>query len=124
MGIHAVAGLRTAVEESGEWIHAWCDHCGHAKRYMERVCAAGAPAEVSSWKCEDCKIYKVLQAKQCPGCGVMTEKTGGCNHITCVVPTCGVHWCFFCGVKSDENEIYEHMENEHEGIYDDGLDEE
>jgi len=122
MGIHAVAGLRTAVDESGKWIFAWCTHCGHAKRYMERVCAAGAPAEVRLWKCEDCKIYKDAQAKQCPGCGVMTEKAGGCNHITCTVPGCGAHWCFFCGEKSEEYEIYDHMENEHGGLYDDGMD--
>ena len=122
MGIHAVAGLRTAVEESGEWIYAWCSHCGHAKRYMERVCAAGAPADVTSWKCENCEIYEDLQTKKCPGCGVMTQKTGGCDHIQCAVPTCGVHWCFFCGEKPDENEIYEHIENEHEGLYDYGSD--
>lgn len=46
MGIHAVADLRAAVEESGEWIFAWCKDCGRAKQYMERVCANGAPREV------------------------------------------------------------------------------
>src|ERR1019366_6000138 len=117
MGIHAVADLRSAVDKSGEWIYAWCDRCGHAKPYMERVCAAGAPAEVSNWKCEDCLIQKADQAKECPGCGVLTEKISGCDHIECSVPDCGVHWCFFCGAKSTGSEIYEHMRLEHGGYY-------
>jgi hypothetical protein len=27
-----------------------------------------------------------------------------------------VHWCYACGVESSEGEIYDHMEEEHEGL--------
>ncbi|KAF8861950.1 hypothetical protein BDZ45DRAFT_617826 [Acephala macrosclerotiorum] len=118
MGIHAVGDLRTAVEEKGEWIFAWCRTCSFAKRYMERVCAGGAPAEVSDWSCDDCKEYKGGEkTKQCPGCGTWTEKSAGCDHITCTVPDCCTHWCFFCGKEETRATIYDHMRVEHGGFY-------
>lgn len=70
-GIHTVANLKQAVSEKGEWIYAWCRRCDHAKQYMERVCAAGAPAEINNWECEECEAIgrKPLMFKNCPGCG-------------------------------------------------------
>ena len=124
MGIHAVADLRDAVRDKGEWISAWCRQCGHAKRYIERVCAAGAPPEVANFTCDDCRVLKdAPKSKECPGCGTMTEKTYGCDHITCTVPGCGAHWCYFCGGRFDVGTIYTHMSDEHGGYYD-GLAEE
>ncbi|KAL2074826.1 hypothetical protein VTL71DRAFT_8605 [Oculimacula yallundae] len=117
MGIHAVGNLRTAVEEKGEWISAWCGKCGHAKRFMERLCAAGAPIEVTNWTCDACKNVKHESVKECPGCGTMTEKISGCDHITCTVEGCGAHWCFYCGENSDESSIYAHMNEAHGGFY-------
>ncbi len=35
--------------------------------------------------------------KECPGCTVMTEKTHGCNKISC--ENCKTRWCFYCGKK-------------------------
>lgn len=35
--------------------------------------------------------------KECPKCGVMTEKTAGCDKIDC--PNCKTKWCFYCGKK-------------------------
>ena len=32
--------------------------------------------------------------KKCPGCGIITEKNNGCNHITCA--KCGHQWCWIC----------------------------
>jgi len=118
MGIHAVGDLKTAVEESGEWIFAWCKDCGRAKQFMERVCAAGAPPEIKGWKCEICREWKGdVSMKKCPGCGTMTEKVSGCDHITCTVNGCGTHWCFFCGGKFDQDTIYPHMNEHHGGYY-------
>lgn len=34
-------------------------------------------------------------AKACPGCGVRTLRTMGCNHMTCT--QCSMHWCWVCG---------------------------
>ncbi|KAF2805184.1 uncharacterized protein BDZ99DRAFT_114835 [Mytilinidion resinicola] len=168
-GIHAVGGLKTAVEERGQWIHAWCVECGHACRYVERVCARGAPAEVKDWECEDCIRYieamnsanenainELLEQqeledrgirlpqgrggnraqralrqgytrhkiggsrvviKKCPKCGVDSQKDSGCNHVMCPVRGCGTHWCWECGGAFDELVIYEHMADEHDGMY-------
>lgn len=54
MGVHAVGGLQNAIAERGEWVYAWCAECGFARRCIERVCARGAPHEVSDWICEEC----------------------------------------------------------------------
>jgi hypothetical protein len=89
MGIQAVADLQKAADEAGTWISAWCSGCDHAKRVMERVCAAGAPPEFESWnlwRCEACKFGEKFKAKKyqatlkkCPGCG---WDTGGSNLLT------------------------------------------
>lgn len=97
LGIHAVGNLRSAMEDAGGWIYAWCSHCSHARRYAERICAAGAPAPITNWSCDQCESFRDARAQQtcykaCPGCGTMTERTGGCGHITCPVPACETHW--------------------------------
>ncbi|OBT42796.1 hypothetical protein VE00_06586 [Pseudogymnoascus sp. WSF 3629] len=118
-GIHAVAELEDAVKEAGEWIYAWCEACGVAKQYMQRVCANGAPPEVKGWKCEPCETAKVGERfKACPGCGTMVEKVDGCDHITCTVEGCETEWCFVCRGVFDEETIYGHMEEEHGGYGD------
>jgi hypothetical protein len=55
MGIHAVGNLAVAVQEQGSWIYAWCQECGFAKQYLERVCARGMPAEIEGWTCDVCR---------------------------------------------------------------------
>lgn len=115
-GVHAIGQLKAAVQNSG-WIYGWCVDCGMAKEYMERVCARGMPEAVEGWSCEHCELAKdpgSQKTKACPACGVMTEKTGGCDHIECV---CGAHWCFFCGEEQDEHNIYAHMSAAHGGYY-------
>lgn len=53
--------------------------------------------------------------RECPGCSVATEKTGGCNHITC---RCGADWCFVCGERGkDSGAVYAHMSASHGGWY-------
>lgn len=83
------------------------------------MCAAGAPAELSDWVCESCKFdpEDAKNIKHCPNeeCRVAIQKTSGCNHMEC--SACGQHWCWCCGEKSTEGEIYGHMENEHGGYY-------
>ncbi|EME44212.1 hypothetical protein DOTSEDRAFT_71894 [Dothistroma septosporum NZE10] len=123
MGVHAVANLCNAVKDRGEWIYAWCTDCGCARRYMERVCANGAPPHAERWQCEECRDLKaegkVVKTRPCPGCGIETEKISGCDHIECEVPGCRVHWCFHCGEAKAEEEIYGHMNEAHGGYYGD-----
>ncbi|KAH7341183.1 hypothetical protein BKA66DRAFT_479243 [Pyrenochaeta sp. MPI-SDFR-AT-0127] len=64
MGIHAVGDLRMAVEERGQWIHAWCYDCGKARRYMERECVRGAPEAIERWKCEECSVSAFERARR------------------------------------------------------------
>ncbi|KAI0428447.1 hypothetical protein F5Y09DRAFT_357734 [Xylaria sp. FL1042] len=119
-GITSLGNLRRAVDEAGSWIYAWCDSCGTAKRFMERACAQGPPPELRQWECEDCAERKQKPDEDircCPGCGVPTERTGGCGHITCTVPDCETHWCYFCGIAVDPTQIYIHMAQEHDGWY-------
>lgn len=35
--------------------------------------------------------------KLCPGCRTPTEKSGGCNHMTC--PRCQYQWCWICQIE-------------------------
>lgn len=123
-----LGNLREAVAEAGSWIYAWCNDCGLAKQLMERVCANGAPPELSRWSCEECRANRPaatgapeevkIQVRHCPECDTATEKLEGCNHITC---PCGTHWCFKCGAKSEDGTdswVYQHMTEAHGGIYD------
>lgn len=129
LGLNVLGNLRAAVEQAGTWIYAWCNDCGLAQEFAERVCARGAPPEVTEWRCADCEAKAAARIgaggqegvaqrhRPCPGCGTMTEKMGGCDHISCTVPGCNAHWCFFCGELVGEAAIYEHMSREHGGWY-------
>jgi len=44
-------------------------------------------------------LAKEIGAKECPGCRRLTEKNGGCNHMTC--QQCRCHWCWICGERID-----------------------
>lgn len=158
MGIHAIGNLQEAVKKKGQWIYSWCKDCATAKPYLERVCARGAPPEVTDWTCQDCQLAAAeaarrqadwiaaetarmeregrhmhwetrmalqqeaeerasklkLVTKGCPHCGVQTEKSMGCGHMTCI---CGKHWCWFCGEKQNGDEVYDHMSEVHGGWY-------
>ncbi|KAI1333648.1 hypothetical protein F5Y15DRAFT_410212 [Xylariaceae sp. FL0016] len=106
-GITSLRDLRGAVEESEYWVHAWCESCDTAKRFMERMCAQGHPPPLRNWECDDCKKGNFLEeeTRPCPGCG-------------CAVPTCGVHWCYFCSeMFVNYGQIYEHITTEHGGAY-------
>lgn len=170
-GIHAVGDLMTALNEQGQWIHAWCRTCGRARRHLERDCARGAPEQVEDFTCEECRFQaferanaaeeearreadavmrmaigldeterriRVAEAqrqvalaerarleldypvKKCPGCGVRSQKSNGCDHLMCPIKTCGVHWCWNCAKVFDQYEIYDHMSEDHGGWDDRG----
>ena len=70
----------------------------------------------SCFKCQqpwhdplDCEMFKkwmkrssshitsnwiTANTKDCPKCGISTQKNGGCNHMTC--KTCRYEWCWQC----------------------------
>ena len=43
--------------------------------------------------------------KKCPKCSIITEKNGGCNHITCT--KCGYQWCWLCNNECNLNHFKE-----------------
>jgi len=64
---------------------------------------------------------KTVITQNCPGCSLVTDKLPHtCNHATCIY--CHLHFCWKCGYHAnnyrDGNEIYTHMNNKHNGIYD------
>jgi ariadne-1 len=42
------------------------------------------------------RAFASLNVKKCPKCGVPTERSSGCAHITC---RCGYHYCYLCSGK-------------------------
>lgn len=47
--------------------------------------------------------------KNCPGCGVASEKTKDCNHLKC--PRCKTDWCYLC-----ESKLCSKNPNQHYGV--------
>jgi len=41
------------------------------------------------------RAWRSQNTRNCPKCGVATEKNEGCNHMTCFV--CKTGWCWLCG---------------------------
>ncbi|CAJ1959325.1 unnamed protein product [Cylindrotheca closterium] len=42
------------------------------------------------------KIWMKANTKACPQCEVLIEKNDGCNHMTCVNPSCRYEFCWIC----------------------------
>ena len=38
-------------------------------------------------------VAQLANARSCPGCSLRTQRTEGCNHMTC---PCGYEWCYVC----------------------------
>jgi len=64
MGIQAVGDLQEAVDNSGEWVYAWCVECSKAKQHVERVCAAGITRELTDWTCGGCEQLREEAAQR------------------------------------------------------------
>lgn len=93
------------------FVFASCIKCLNVKPALEKVCANTEEVEINNWKCDECRTLVVgdnytADNKKCYNCGIMVEKTGGCNHITCI---CKSHWCWTCENGFSIGEIYDHM---------------
>ncbi|KAH9126066.1 hypothetical protein AeMF1_003450 [Aphanomyces euteiches] len=86
------------------YYYGWCGSCGDVKEWMEKQCSREAPQ--SKFECVFCSTPQVGNLPHCPGCNAKTEKTEGCDHITCI---CGQHWCYRCGKGFLASEIYTHL---------------
>ncbi|KAL7722741.1 RBR-type E3 ubiquitin transferase [Entamoeba marina] len=71
----------------------FCFGCGKGK-HQPATCE-----ELRNWESmfsEESESLKAITAisKPCIKCGLMTERTKGCNHMTC--PKCHAEWCWMC----------------------------
>lgn len=117
---------RSKLELRADVYYGWCASCFQIKEAMPRECATEPPA-LRNWQCEECQEKRLAKrldqdeesvrarTRQCPGCGMGTVKSYGCDHMSC---PCGTHWCWRCGEAHPEDSIYEHMEEAHGDIGD------
>lgn len=105
------------------WYHGWCKDCDTLKPVVEKRCSQEPPA-LLQWSCEECVAQKTnretMSHKPCPGCGVLTERNGGCAHMTCPQikedgDRCNTNWCWLCGYIERRGDIYSHISREHGG---------
>ncbi|KAH9912633.1 uncharacterized protein BXZ73DRAFT_107363 [Epithele typhae] len=70
--------------------YAWC-----------KMCSQALDPSGPKHSCDGSSELRHLMGergwKACPGCDTPTEKTGGCNHMTCMSPACNTHFCYLCG---------------------------
>jgi hypothetical protein len=110
--------------------YGWCRICNQIKIAGDVACdaAQAEPNFAGRFECDDCRIAITnaqpnIDVKMCPNpdCGIATEKTSGCNHITC--GNCRTHWCYVCqGIfpynqihTGSPTDIYRHMSDAHGG---------
>jgi hypothetical protein len=96
--------------------YAWCKKCLKHDEIGDKICSVDIP-NIQNYICKICKPIEFVEikTKECPKCFVKTEKTSGCNHISCI---CGTHWCYECGKDCETySNTYDHMHNIHGRIY-------
>ena len=129
---------RQCARGAPETVQQWkCEDCNDAalerarlaveaaRRELERIdrlnaeirAAARAAAQWDLQRAEARRKNLECPVRECPGCKVPTQKTYGCDHMEC---PCGAHWCWACGEKGElGNDIYEHIDRVHGGLYGD-----
>jgi len=118
----SLARLTTDLDPSS--LYAWCVACDRLCPVAERACCDDDPPDLVTtlrdFRCDACVLPRGGAASSttfhtktmaCPGCGVCTQKTFGCDHMTCV---CGQHWCWVCGAAGGSaTEIHDHIGEMH-----------
>ncbi|KAJ6514905.1 hypothetical protein C8R47DRAFT_961645 [Mycena vitilis] len=70
--------------------HAWCKAC-------QQAIVIGGPKHSCDGSSELEHLMKTRGWKHCPGCKTPFQKSSGCNHMTCMSPSCNTHFCYLCG---------------------------
>ncbi|KAL4067477.1 hypothetical protein V8B97DRAFT_927613 [Scleroderma yunnanense] len=70
--------------------HTWCKNC-------QQEITSNGPKHTCDGSSELKHLVKQMGWKHCPRCKTPVQKTGGCNHMTCVTPGCNSHFCYKCG---------------------------
>lgn len=82
--------------------YSFCDMCDEHPYHIDRVCYGPLSDDIKLLLASSDKY------KPCPVCKIPSEKAGGCDHITCGNIACGVHWCWRCLQKLNQNDPYRH----------------
>jgi hypothetical protein len=77
----------------------YCFH--HANAHPEMTCSEFIQHLSRTHKNEEAYGRKFISrhTRPCPNCSSPTEKSGGCNHMTC--SSCKADWCWLCGQEFD-----------------------
>ncbi|KAJ6511934.1 hypothetical protein C8R47DRAFT_963668 [Mycena vitilis] len=70
--------------------HAWCKAC-------QQTIVIGGPKHSCDGSSELEQLMKSQGWKHCPNCKTPFQKSSGCNHMTCISPSCNTHFCYLCG---------------------------
>ncbi|KAF8313175.1 hypothetical protein DL93DRAFT_2125877 [Clavulina sp. PMI_390] len=68
----------------------WCKDCNQKLDPGMGVHSCDGEKEMDEW-------IRQSKSKRCPECGQATQKTSGCNHMTCGTPGCNGHFCYIDG---------------------------
>eukprot|EP00930_Biecheleria_cincta_P070171 TRINITY_DN57817_c0_g1_i1.p1 TRINITY_DN57817_c0_g1~~TRINITY_DN57817_c0_g1_i1.p1 ORF type:complete len:412 (-),score=32.57 TRINITY_DN57817_c0_g1_i1:60-1295(-) len=76
-----------------------CEHCGEEFCYYHSNAHVGKTCEEyeRTLDAENQSARAMEGLWPCPGCGIVTEKVSGCNHMTCT--QCKAEWCWQCGER-------------------------
>ncbi|KXJ11382.1 E3 ubiquitin-protein ligase parkin [Exaiptasia diaphana] len=115
MGLYPPAGSRTIRCEGG-CRGEFCRQCKEAYQRghvcptqrsqptaeaarQSRYQVSADSARRARWEQEEEEARSLIQqiSKNCPKCKVATEKSGGCNHMTCT--RCKYEWCWLCCIR-------------------------
>jgi len=68
----------------------FCTKCKMAAHPLKSKCEKGeTPDDTKS-------LLFLNNMKHCPFCDTPSEKSDGCNHIICQMPSCRREWCYIC----------------------------
>jgi len=84
----------------GECLPCDRDSAQGAGREYQSMDPADPRADRARWVGADPSSVTIrVKTKPCPGCRTPTERDGGCMHMICTKPGCGLSWCWVCQVE-------------------------
>ncbi len=71
-------------------------HSGARISHTGKLCSVYGRKIISKEDDDYVDMADAGDARCCPSCSIRTNRTEGCNHITC---PCGYEWCYVCGSR-------------------------
>ncbi|QKF93506.1 IBR domain-containing protein [Fadolivirus algeromassiliense] len=83
----------------------FCAVCRLTPYHIDAVCQGYRTEADLGMNDQTFREFQILH-RRCPGCRSYTEKTDGCDHMTC---SCNTHWCWRCQQRLDPADPYAHQ---------------